>query len=151
MQCLFYIGHSLYPRIPCFRKTFCWFHLRPDVSVNNICRVHRRSRWYITYYCRISSHIESICSCIRSKGLFCLNLRLHKDHAMNYWHGWWIGQKVVSERLWRTLWKLSIYSVKTTSIFSHSNFAIAQPAGAVEYTNCISAEGWNPPQRVSRI
>ena len=30
-----------------------------------------------------------------------------------------------------------------------SNFKIAQSAGAVEYTDCTSAEGWDPPQWVS--
>ena len=31
-----------------FPESFCLFCLQLDVSVNNIHRVHRRSRWYIT-------------------------------------------------------------------------------------------------------
>ena len=31
-----------------FPNSFCWFYSRPEVSVNNIRRVYRRSMWYIT-------------------------------------------------------------------------------------------------------
>ena len=44
-QCLFFIGYSLHSHIPWFQKSFCRFYLRPDIFVNNICRVHRMSRW----------------------------------------------------------------------------------------------------------
>ena len=46
-KCLFSISYSLHPRVFPFRLSFCWFYLRPDVSVNNIHRVHHGSRWYI--------------------------------------------------------------------------------------------------------
>ena len=33
-----------------FPESFRWFYIRPDVFVNNIRWIHRRSRWYITYW-----------------------------------------------------------------------------------------------------
>ena len=44
-RCLIFIGYTHAFLVS--GKLFCWFYQRPDVSVNNIRRVHRRSRWYI--------------------------------------------------------------------------------------------------------
>ena len=70
-QRLPFIGHTLHPCNACsslvtphthatfafhwprltptqglFLESFCWFYLRPDVTVN-ICSVHRRWKWYV--------------------------------------------------------------------------------------------------------
>ena len=64
-QCWFSIGYSLPLRIPCFRQSFCWFYLRPNVSVNNICRVHRdilqmKRPWYTEIKCA-QENVRDIC------------------------------------------------------------------------------------------
>ena len=46
-HCLLFIAHGFYPHSVCF-PVITVIPIRPDVSVNNICRVYRRSRWYIT-------------------------------------------------------------------------------------------------------
>ena len=48
-QRLPFTGHGFYPMQRLFPESFCWFYLRPDISVNNVRRVHHWSRWYITY------------------------------------------------------------------------------------------------------
>ena len=39
--------------------------------------------------------------------------------------------------------------MNTTVLADQQKPYMAQLAVAVEYTNCFSAEGWDPPQRVS--
>ena len=48
LQCLFSIGHSLNTRIACFLVISLLILSPPDVSVNYICRINRRSRQHFT-------------------------------------------------------------------------------------------------------
>ena len=120
-QCLFSIGHGLHPCIACsplvtaythafflcrwyhahkflfFWLSLCRFYLRPDVSVDYICRVHRRSRQYITlgmvsfwesFSFRevlssiINSCILASCSCCANMSLMNVSYHLNQNPSI---------------------------------------------------------------------
>ena len=99
MQCLFSIGNGLHPRIASFslataythallvfRLSLCWFYLQPDVSVNNILRVHRRSTYYILTDKMKRSFFQAAVVSILLYGCTCWTLtkRLEKKLDCNY-------------------------------------------------------------------